>query len=126
MSRTAVDQRLTPDACACPPQPFFFTGENRPQDFESKLEHIFLPTLDNPEGLDGRVPDLIIFERYACPQRGSLRPTADLLTRLLPSASLGTSSSSPISLAATATSATRADRSTRSSSSGSAAAKSRC
>jgi hypothetical protein len=46
-----------------PLQPNFYVGENRPQAFEAKLEHVWHNTLHHPEGLDGRIPDLIIFER---------------------------------------------------------------
>lgn len=41
----------------------FYDGINNPHDFESRLKHVWLGTVDHPLGLDGREPDLIIFER---------------------------------------------------------------
>ncbi|KAL7410801.1 hypothetical protein BDY24DRAFT_168237 [Mrakia frigida] len=40
----------------------FFYNQSLPQRFEDKLADVFLPSLVDPQGLNGRVPDLIIFE----------------------------------------------------------------
>ncbi|CED83750.1 SGNH hydrolase-type esterase domain [Phaffia rhodozyma] len=40
----------------------FFTNESTPQVFEQKFNNVFLPTLYEEGGLNGRVPDMIIFE----------------------------------------------------------------
>ncbi|KAL7413590.1 hypothetical protein BDY24DRAFT_388999 [Mrakia frigida] len=40
----------------------FFDNQSEPQPFEEKLANVFLPSWNDPKGLNGRVPDLIIFE----------------------------------------------------------------
>lgn len=42
----------------------FFDNQSEPQPFEEKLANVFLPSWNDPKGLNGRVPDLIIFERF--------------------------------------------------------------
>ena len=43
----------------------FFNNESIPQNFEQKLEKVFLKSRDDPKALNGRTPDLVIFERCA-------------------------------------------------------------
>lgn len=95
----------------------FYDNESVPQPFEQKMSQVFVPALNDPAGLNGRVPDLVIFERSAILPFSPALPSPLTGTRLLlSSASLGTSSSSPTSLETPETPATKADRWTTSSS----------
>lgn len=41
----------------------FYNTDSLPHNFEQKLENIFLASVNDPKGLNGRTPDLVIFER---------------------------------------------------------------